>query len=90
MFFLSSCALAARPLQKYSVSKGKQTECFYFRPLREDEAALRTKIEEKIEKGDFDGVPVLQRKLVSSSKKFSNKICLEYLYTVAILTLGQL
>jgi hypothetical protein len=90
MFFLSASALGARPLQKYSVSKGKQTECFYFRPQREDETALKTKIEEKIEKSDFEGVPVLQRKLVNSSKKFSNKVCLDYLYTVAVLTLSQL
>jgi hypothetical protein len=35
-------------------------------------------------------VPALQRKLVTNSKKFSNKLCLDYLYTAAVLTLGQL
>jgi hypothetical protein len=48
MFFLSVSALGAHPLQKYSVSKGKQTECFYYKPQREDETTIRNRIEEKI------------------------------------------
>lgn len=36
MFFLSVGALGAHPLQKYSVSKGKQTEVLYFKPQRDD------------------------------------------------------
>lgn len=90
MFFLSASVVGAHPLQKYSVSKGKQTECLYFRPLREDEAALRAKIEEKVERADFDAVPALQRKLVGSLRRFSSKVCLDYLYTALVVCLGEL
>lgn len=44
MFFLSSLAQGTKQLQKYSVSKGRQTECLYFRPHCDDEAALKAKI----------------------------------------------
>lgn len=90
MFFLSVSALGAYPLQKYSVSKGKQTECLYYKPQREDDNAIKVKIEEKIEKSDFDAIPNLQRKLVKSTKRFSNKLCLDYLYTALYLSLSEL
>lgn len=90
MFFLSVSALGSHPLQKYSVSRGKQTECIYFKPQREDEAAIKARIEEKIEKNDLDTIPNLQRKLLRNSRKFSSKLCLDYLYTALVLSLSEL
>lgn len=90
MFFLSSLSQGTKQLQKYSVSKGKQTECLYFKSHRDDEAVLKAKIQEKAEMGDFESIPALQRKLITSAIKFSNKICLDYLYTVMVLILSEL
>jgi hypothetical protein len=44
MFFLSSVAQGNKQLQKYSVSKGKQTEYLYFRPHHDDETAIKANI----------------------------------------------
>lgn len=90
MFFLSVNSMGLRPLQKFSASRGKQTEYLYFKQQNEDQTALKTKIQEKTEKGDFDALVNIQRKLIATTRQFSSKICLDYLYTVLILCLNQL
>lgn len=90
MFFLSVNSLGLRPLQKFSASRGKQTEYLYFKQQNEDQSVFKTKIQEKTEKGDYDALANLQRKLIATTRQFSNKICLDYLYTVLILCFKQL
>lgn len=90
IFFLSVNSMGPRALQKFSASRGKQTEYLYFKPQNEDQAVFKAKIHEKTEKGDFDALVNIQRKLISTTHQFSNKVCLDYLYTVLVLCLNQL
>lgn len=43
-----------------------------------------------MEKGDWEAIPALQRKLVKSTRRFSSKLCLDYLYTALVLSLSEL
>ena len=36
MFFLAASSVSTIPLLKYSVSKGKQTECLYYKVQEDD------------------------------------------------------
>lgn len=87
---MSVTTLGASPLQKYSVSKDRQIEYLYFKSQQEDDNSIQRCIEEKIVKKDYESLVNLQRRLFKSTKKYSHKVCLDYLYTLFILTLNEL
>ena len=82
--------LGSYPLQKYSVSKAKFREYIYFRLQKEDEISLRKNIEERIEKRDYDLLASLQKRLLKNVDHFSNKVNLDYLYTLFALSFNAL
>jgi hypothetical protein len=89
MFFLSLSSLTKEPLKKYSITKGKNLEFIYYTPYQEDTVAIKTVLLDKIEKKELESIVSLQRKLLKDCT-VCKKVCLDYLYTVAYLSLKQL